>query len=159
MIQVSHPAAVIYRAIQTRPEAEAHRIIRRIRAGTDTETMAYELSTADLPLQVQLEPETKYRYQFLYSRLLPSHLQTPTNSFIHSLIYKWNEKDEAGKVSVTPLSESEQKHNAQYLRPVHAGSIVDPRMDEFVPLKRTTFNADDGLMRTYIRAYFLYEYD
>ncbi|EGU86544.1 hypothetical protein FOPG_17747 [Fusarium oxysporum f. sp. conglutinans race 2 54008] len=158
-LQVSHPAAIVYRAIQTRPEAEAHEIVRRIRAGTDAETMAHQLSTADLLLQVQLEPETRYRYQFLYSRLMPSYLQTPTNPFIHSLIYEWNEKDEAGKVSVPPLSESEQKYKAQYLRPVHAASIVDPRMDEIVPSKWTSVNADDNLMRTLIRAYFIYEYD
>ncbi|KAI3571860.1 hypothetical protein IWW34DRAFT_824616 [Fusarium oxysporum f. sp. albedinis] len=121
-LQVSHPAAIVYRAIQTRPEAEAHEIVRRIRAGTDAETMAHQLSTADLLLQ-------------------------------------WNENDEAGKVSVPPLSESEQKYKAQYLRPVHAASIVDPRMDEIVPSKWTTVNADDDLMRTFIRAYFLYEYD
>ncbi|KAF6525636.1 hypothetical protein HZS61_011431 [Fusarium oxysporum f. sp. conglutinans] len=158
-VRVSHPAAIVYRAIQTRPEAEAHEIVRRIRAGTDAETMAHQLSTADLLLQVQLEPETRYRYQFLYSRLMPSYLQTPTNPFIHSLIYEWNEKDEAGKVSVPPLSESEQKYKAQYLRPVHAASIVDPRMDEIVPSKWTSVNADDNLMRTLIRAYFIYEYD
>ncbi|KAG7425123.1 Nitrogen assimilation transcription factor nirA [Fusarium oxysporum f. sp. raphani] len=158
-LQVSHPAAIVYRAIQTRPEAEAHEIVRRIRAGTDAETMAHQLSTADLLLQVQLEPETRYRYQFLYSALMPSYLQTPTNPFLHSLIYEWNEKDEAGKASVPPLSESERKNKAQYLRPIHAASIVDPRMDEIVPSKWTSVNADDDLMRTLIRAYFIYEYD
>ncbi|KAH7191430.1 hypothetical protein BKA60DRAFT_662003 [Fusarium oxysporum] len=158
-IDLSHPAAIVYHAIQTRPEAEAHEIVRRIRAGTDAETMAHQLSTADLLLQVQLEPETRYRYQFLHSALMPSYLQTPTNPFMHSLIYEWNEKDEAGKVSVPPLSESEQRYKAQYLRPVHAASIVDPRMDEIVPSKWTTVDADDDLMRTFIRAYFLYEYD
>ncbi|EXL64544.1 hypothetical protein FOPG_18545 [Fusarium oxysporum f. sp. conglutinans race 2 54008] len=53
-LQVSHPAAVIYRAIQTRPEAEVHEIVRRIRAGADAETIARQLSTVDLLLQVQL---------------------------------------------------------------------------------------------------------
>ncbi|KAH7230156.1 uncharacterized protein BKA55DRAFT_526434, partial [Fusarium redolens] len=58
-LQVSHPAAVIYRAIQTRPEAEVHEIVRRIRAGADAESIARQLSTADLLLQVQLEPESR----------------------------------------------------------------------------------------------------
>ncbi|SCO87707.1 uncharacterized protein FRV6_11834 [Fusarium oxysporum] len=58
-LQVTHPAAVIYRAIQTRPEAEVHEIIRRIRAGADAETIARQLSTADVLLQVQLEPKTR----------------------------------------------------------------------------------------------------
>ncbi|EXK26089.1 hypothetical protein FOMG_17314 [Fusarium oxysporum f. sp. melonis 26406] len=158
-LQVSHPAAVVYRAIQTRPEAEVHEVVRRIRAGANAETIARQLSTADPLLQVQLEPETRYRYQFLYSPLMPSYLQTPSNPFIHSLIHEWNENDHAGNVSVPRLSESEERYKAQYLRPVHAASIVDHRMDEVVPSKWTTVNADDSLMRTFIRAYFLQEYD
>ncbi|KAL5603369.1 hypothetical protein FOVSG1_006119 [Fusarium oxysporum f. sp. vasinfectum] len=158
-LQVSHPAAVVYRAIQARPEAEVHEIVHRIRAGCDAETIARQLSTADPLLQVQMEPETRCRYQFLYSPSMPSYLQTPTNPFIHSLFYKWNERDEAGKDSGPPLWESEKKYKSQYLMPVHAASIVDPRMDEIIPSKWTTVNADDDLMRTFIRAYFLYEYD
>ncbi|KAF5703906.1 nitrate assimilation regulatory nirA [Fusarium mundagurra] len=158
-LQVSHPAAVVYRAIQTRPEAEVHEVVRRIRAGADAETVAHQLSTADPLVQVQLEPETRCRYQFLYSPLMPSYLQTPSNPFIHSLIHEWNENDHAGNASVPRLSESEEKYKAQYLRPVHAASIIDHRMDEIVPSKWTTVNADDSLMRTFIRAYFLYEYD
>ncbi|KAG7423301.1 Nitrogen assimilation transcription factor nirA [Fusarium oxysporum f. sp. raphani] len=158
-LQVSHPAAVIYRAIQTRPEAEVHEIIRRIRTGSDAETVAHQLSTADFLLQVQMEPETRCRYQFLYSPSMPSYLQTSTNPFIHTLIHEWNENDHAGTISVPPLWESEEKCKAQYLRPVHAASIVDSRMDEIIPSKWTTVNADDDLMRTLIRAYFLYEYD
>ncbi|KAM5527803.1 C6 transcription factor [Fusarium oxysporum f. sp. phaseoli] len=61
-LQVSHPAAVVYRAIQTRPEAEVQEIVRRIRAGADAESIARQLSTADLLLQVHLEPETRCRY-------------------------------------------------------------------------------------------------
>jgi hypothetical protein len=90
---------------------------------------------------------------------MPSYLQTSTNPFIHTLIHEWNENDHAGTASVPPLWESEEKCKAQYLRPVHAASIVDPRMDEIIPSKWTTVNADDDLMRTLIRAYFLYEYD
>ncbi|RKK91204.1 hypothetical protein BFJ68_g16257 [Fusarium oxysporum] len=158
-LQVSHPAAVIYRAIQTRPEAEVHEIIRRIRAGSDAETAAHQLGTADFLLQVQLDPETRCRYQFLYSPSMPSYLQTSTNPFIHTLIHEWNENDHAGTASVPPLWESEEKCKAQYVRPVHAAFIVDSRMDEIIPSQWTTVNADDDLMRTLIRAYFLYEYD
>ncbi|EXL39786.1 hypothetical protein FOCG_17636 [Fusarium oxysporum f. sp. radicis-lycopersici 26381] len=61
-LQVSHPAAVIYRAIQTRPEAEVQEIVCRIRAGADAKTIARQLSTADLLLRVHLEPETRCRY-------------------------------------------------------------------------------------------------
>ncbi|EGU73866.1 hypothetical protein FOXB_15623, partial [Fusarium oxysporum f. sp. conglutinans Fo5176] len=138
----------------TRPEAEVHEIIRRIRAGSDAETVAHQLGTADFLLQVQLKPETRCRYQFLYSPSMPSYLQTSTNPFIHTLIHEWNENDHAGTASVPPLWESEEKCKAQYLRPVHAASIVDSRMDEIIPSQWTTVNADDDLMRTLIH-YFL----
>jgi hypothetical protein len=83
-LQVSHLAVVVSRAIQTRPEAEVHKIVCRIRAVSNAETMARQLSTADLLLQVQLEPETRCCYQFLYSPSMPSYLQTPTNPFVQS---------------------------------------------------------------------------
>jgi hypothetical protein len=148
-----------YYGIQTRSDAEVHEIVRRIRAGSDAETVAHQLSTANFLLQVQLEPETKCPYQFLYSSSMPSYLRTPTNPFLHSLIHEWNKKDHAGNISVSPLSESEEKCKAQYLKPVHAASIVDPRLDEIIPSQWTTVNADDDLMRTLIRACFLHEYD
>jgi hypothetical protein len=158
-LEVSHPAAVVFRALQTRPEAEIHEIIRRIRAGDSAETIACQLSTADLRLQAHLEPETRFRYQFLYSSSMPSYLQTPTNPYLNSLFYEWNASNDADKISDSSLCEHEKEDKAQYVRPIHAASIVDPRMDEIIPSKWTTVHADDALMRKLIRAYFLYEYD
>jgi hypothetical protein len=47
-LQALHPAVIVYCAIQTRLEAEVHEIIRRIQADANAETMAHQLSTADL---------------------------------------------------------------------------------------------------------------
>jgi hypothetical protein len=105
---VSDPVAVISRAIQTRPDAEVHEIVRHGGAGSDAETVAHQLSTAGFLLQVQLEPQFRCRYLFIYSSSMPSYLQTPTNPFLHSLIHEWNKKDHARNVSVLPLSESEE---------------------------------------------------
>ncbi|KNB06345.1 hypothetical protein FOXG_19641 [Fusarium oxysporum f. sp. lycopersici 4287] len=63
-LEVSHPAAVVYRAIQTRPEAEVHEIVRRIRAGAEAEAIARQLSTADLLLQVHLDPKPDVAISF-----------------------------------------------------------------------------------------------
>jgi hypothetical protein len=156
---VSHPAAVVYRALQTRPEAEVHEIVRRIRAGDSAETIACQLSTTDLLLQVHLDPETRFRYQFLYSPSMPSYLQTPTNPYLNSLFYGWNASDDTDKISESSLCEPEKEYKAQYVRPIHAASIVEPRLDEIIPSKWTTVHTDDALMRKLIRAYFLYEYD
>ncbi|KAK2668047.1 hypothetical protein RAB80_015426 [Fusarium oxysporum f. sp. vasinfectum] len=63
-LEASHPAAVVYRAIQTRPEAEVHEIVRRIRAGAEAEAIARQLSTADLLLQVHLDPKPDVAISF-----------------------------------------------------------------------------------------------
>ncbi|KAF4943175.1 hypothetical protein FSARC_15000 [Fusarium sarcochroum] len=158
-LRESHPAAIVYRAIQSRPKPEALEIVRRIQAGADAETLAHQLTSADLLLQVQLEPETRSRYQFIYSSMMPAHLQTTSNPFMRSLIHEWSERDDASSIAAPVLLESDLGYRAQYLRPHHAATIVDSRLDEIVPSKWTNVDVGNDLMRALIRAYFLQEYD
>ncbi|KAF5665624.1 nitrate assimilation regulatory nirA [Fusarium denticulatum] len=155
----SHPAAVVYRAIQKRPRTEALEIVRRIQAGVDAETLMHQLSSADLLLQVQLEPETRSRYQFIYSPLMPTYLQTDDNPFMRSLIHEWSTRDDIVSIASPVFTETDLGYRAQYLRPHHAATIVDSRLDEIVPSKWTTVDVSDDTMRELIRAYFLQEYD
>jgi hypothetical protein len=154
----SHPAAIVYRAIQTRPRAEALEIVDRIQSGIDAETLSRQLTSADLLLQVRLEPETRSRYQFIYSPLMPKYLQTTTNPFMKSLIHEWSDRDDASVIA-DPAIESDLGYRAQYLRPHHAATIVDSRLDDIVPSRWTSVGASDSTMRELIRAYFLQEYD
>jgi hypothetical protein len=155
----SHPAAVVYRAIQTRPRAEALEIVRRIQAGVDAETLMRQLSSADLLLQVQLVPETRSRYQFIYSPLMPTYLQTDDNPFMRSLIHEWSTRDDVVSIASPVFTETDLGYRAQYLTPHHAATIVDSRLDEIVPSRWTTVDASDNTMRELIRFYFLQEYD
>ncbi|TVY72315.1 Nitrogen assimilation transcription factor nit-4 [Fusarium oxysporum f. sp. cubense] len=155
----SHPAAVVYRAIQTRPRSEALEIVRRIQAGVDAETLMRQLSSADLLLQVQLEPETRLRYQFIYSPLMPTYLQTDDNPFMRSLIHEWSTRDDIVSIASPVFTETDLGYRAQYLRPHHAATIVDSRLDEIVPSKWTTVDVSDDTMKELIRFYFLQEYD
>ncbi|QKD52297.2 uncharacterized protein FOBCDRAFT_179942 [Fusarium oxysporum Fo47] len=155
----SHPAAVVYRAIQKRPRSEALEIVRRIQAGVDAETLMRQLSSADLLLQVQLEPETRSRYQFIYSPLMPTYLQTDDNPFMRSLIHEWSTRDDIVSIASPVFTETDLGYRAQYLRPHHAATIVDSRLDEIVPSTWTTVDVSDDTMKQLIRAYFLQEYD
>ncbi|KAI8409295.1 hypothetical protein FOFC_09131 [Fusarium oxysporum] len=155
----SHPAAVVYRAIQTRPQYEALEIVRRIQTGVDAETLMRQLSSGDLLLQVQLEPETRSRYQFIYSPLMPTYLQTDDNPFMRSLIHEWSTRDDIVSIASPVSTETDLKYRAQYLRPHHAATIVDSRLDEIVPSKWTTVDVSDDTMKELIRFYFLQEYD
>ncbi|KAI1015048.1 hypothetical protein LB503_004021 [Fusarium chuoi] len=155
----SHPAAVVYRAIQSRPRNEGLEIVRRIQAGVDAETLMRQLSSADLLLQVQLEPETRSRYQFIYSPLMPTYLQTDDNPFMRSLIHEWSTRDDVVSIASPFFTETDLGYRAQYLRPHHAATIVDSRLGEIVPSRWTTVDVSDDTMRELIRAYFLQEYD
>jgi hypothetical protein len=118
-----------------------------------------QLTSADLLLQVQLEPETRSRYQFIYSPLMPAYLQTTENPFMKSLIHEWSDRDDASSIAAPRLLGSDLGQRAQYLRPHHAAVIIDSRLNEIVPSKWTSVNASDDIMRSLIRAYFLQEYD
>ncbi|CVK88335.1 related to nitrate assimilation regulatory protein nirA [Fusarium proliferatum] len=155
----SHPAAVVYRAIQSRPRNEGLEIVRRIQAGVDAETLMRQLSSADLLLQVQLEPETRSRYQFIYSPLMPTYLQTDDNPFMRSLVHEWSTRDDVVSIASPVFTDTDLGYRAQYLRPHHAATIVDSRLDEIVPSKWTAVNVSDDKMRDLVRAYFLQEYD
>ncbi|KAF5716657.1 NirA-like nitrate assimilation regulatory protein [Fusarium globosum] len=155
----SHPAAVVYRAIQSRPRNEGLEIVRRIQAGVDAETLMRQLSSADLLLQVQLEPETRSRYQFIYSPLMPTYLQTDDNPFMRSLIHEWSTRDDVVSIASPVFTETDLGYRAQYLRPHHAATIVDSRLDEIVPSRWTHVDVSDDTMRELIHAYFLQEYD
>ncbi|KAF9763172.1 hypothetical protein IL306_003225, partial [Fusarium sp. DS 682] len=155
----SHPAAVVYRAIQARPQADALEIVRRIQSGVDPETLMRQLSSADLLLQVQLGPETRSRYQFIYSPLMPMYLQTEDNPYMRSLIHEWSTRDDIVSIASPTFTESDLGSRAEYLRPHHAAIIVDSRLDKIVPSRWTTVDVDDNKMKELIRAYFLQEYD
>jgi hypothetical protein len=72
---------------------------------------------------------------------------------MQSLIHEWSDEDGASDAKTQP-SDFDEGYKAQYLRPYHAASVVDPRLDDIEPSKWTTVNTDDNLMRTLIRAYF-----
>ncbi|KAH7205976.1 hypothetical protein DER44DRAFT_809863 [Fusarium oxysporum] len=143
----SHPAAVVYRAIQTRPRSEALEIVRRIQAGVDAETLMRQLSSADLLLQ------------FIYSPLMPTYLQTDDNPFMRSLIHEWSTRDDIVSIASPVFTNTDLGYRAQYLRPHHAATIVDSRLDEIVPSKWTTVDVSDDTMKELIRFHFLQEYD
>ncbi|KAG8669279.1 hypothetical protein FPOAC1_008668 [Fusarium poae] len=155
----SHPAFIVYRAIQSRSQAESLEIVRRIRSGVDAETLMRQLTTADLLCQVQLEPETRSRYQFIYSPLMPRYLQKATNPFMESLIHEWSHRDDASLIASPTLPEPDLGYKAHYLRPHHAALIVDSRLDDIEPSRWTSVKASDNTMRELLRFYFLQEYD
>jgi hypothetical protein len=145
----------IFQAIQSRPEAEAAAIFKRIREGADYESVMRHISAGDILLQLHVTPETRYRYVFPYRTQMPTSLQSPHNPYIQSLVY---ETAFMASDRQTSPSSADEKYRAQYLRPLLAAEIVDPRLDTIKPSMWTNVCTDDDLMRVILRAYFLAEY-
>lgn len=145
----------VFQAIQSRPEAEAAAIFKRIREGADCESVMRHISTGDILLQLHVTPETKYRYVFPYRTQIPISLQSPHNPYLHSLVY---ETTFVASDRQSSPSFADEKYRAQYLKPLHAARIVDPRLDTVKPSIWTNVCSDDDLMRAILRAYLLSEY-
>ena len=129
-------------------------IFQRIRAGGDVGTICRHVKDGDLLLQLSLVPETRYRYEFPFRKEMPSSLWTHGRPYLHSMIYE--------ATSLAPAASSQGpangKHGPQYLKPYHASTLVDSRLDAVKPSRWTTVCSDDDLMRELLRLYLLHEY-
>lgn len=90
---------------------------------------------------------------------MPEYLQTTTNPFMESLICECSDRDDASAIAAPILPEPDLGCREQYLRPHHAATIADSRLDEIVPSRWTSAVASDSTMRELIRAYFLQGYN
>ncbi|PVH91110.1 hypothetical protein DM02DRAFT_485369, partial [Periconia macrospinosa] len=60
--------------IRTLPEQDATELLLQVRARGDIETIAKHVQDSNLLLQLQLVPETRFRYKLPYSRDMPALL-------------------------------------------------------------------------------------
>ena len=147
----------LFQAIQSRPEVDAAAIFKRIRGRGDCETILRHISVGDILLQLHVAPETRYRYVFPYKTQMPASLLSPNNPYLHSLLYEMTFMTSASDQQALPSS-ADEKYGPQYLRPLLAAEMVDPRLDYVKPSMWTNVSSDDGLMRAMLRAYFLFGY-
>jgi hypothetical protein len=150
----------LFHALRSRPESEANAIFRRIRAGADASSILRHVSTGDLLLQLQVTPETRFRFELPYRREMPSSLQTPANPYLRSLVY---EVTLSGENALEPKGASpgpllENRYSPQYLKPYVVATLVEPKLDAVQPSNWTEVSKDDELMRALLSAYFLSEY-
>ncbi|TWU77756.1 hypothetical protein ED733_008622 [Metarhizium rileyi] len=147
-------ALELFRAVQTRGEAEAAEIYRRIRLGDDPEAVLRQVTCGDLLLQLHVEPETRLRYEFPYVTKMPDYLQAFDNAYLRSQVYEWTSKYNASESA----SRRALQGQAQYSRPYQAATLVEPKIDQVRPSQWTMVSSDDASMRAVLRAYFQFDY-
>lgn len=162
-LQTSHSTLQqLFAALQSRDDADAAAIYKRIRYGDDLESILRHVCDGDLLVQMHTTPETRFRHQFPGRIEMPTSVCTSENDYLKSLMYEAtfappndaSPQSEHHKLSRVP----DERFNPQYLKPYSAAILVDERLDMMMPSKWTTVCDDDELMRTLFRLYFQYEY-
>ncbi|KAK4225056.1 hypothetical protein QBC38DRAFT_511316 [Podospora fimiseda] len=155
----------VYDILRTRPQPEVEEVVRRIRAGENPGAIIRHVENGDLVFQLNVVPETRFRYEFPFRVALPPRLRTPQNPYFDSLIYEWeqeSENDSEHHFQRPPrlLKDSSQSSQAigVYLKPYHAAEIYDFLVDSAEPSKWTSVIKDNALLRNLLRAYFLHDY-
>ncbi|KAH0531151.1 hypothetical protein TsFJ059_000019 [Trichoderma semiorbis] len=151
-------------ALRFRDQADVDAVLRRLRQGHDVESIARQIQTGDLLLQMRLSPETRFRHVLPYRSQMPLQLLTAHNPYLDSSLYEatFASPESDMSMSIPPSSSSSAlrrgEHRPQYLKPYVAASIVDPRLDAVKPSEWTTVSSDDNLMRKLLSLYFFHEF-
>ncbi|KAJ4865698.1 fungal zn(2)-Cys(6) binuclear cluster domain-containing protein [Trichoderma breve] len=151
-------------ALRFRDQGDVEAVLRRLRQGQDVESIARQIQTGDLLLQMRLSPETRFRHVLPYRSQMPLQLLTAHNPYLNSSLYEatFASPESDMSMSIPPSSSSSAlrrgEHRPQYLKPYVAASIVDPRLDAVKPSAWTTVSSDDHLMRKLLSLYFSHEF-
>lgn len=151
-------------ALRFRDQGDVEAVLRRLRQGQDVESIARQIQTGDLLLQMRLSPETRFRHVLPYRSQMPLQLLTAHNPYLNSSLYEatFASPESDMSISILPSSSSSAlrrgEHRPQYLKPYVAASIVDPRLDAVKPSAWTTISSDDDLMRKLLSLYFFHEF-
>ncbi|KAK4450362.1 nitrate assimilation regulatory protein nirA [Podospora aff. communis PSN243] len=147
----------LFEIIRSRDEADAAAVYQRLRQGADPEAVLRSVREGDLLLQLQLIPETRFRYVFPFRKEMPSFLRIRARPYLASLLFDAS-ADATGEPPRPLPSLANEQSRPQFFKPYHAARIDDPRLDEVRPSEWTMVSNDDGLMRTLLRLYYQYEY-
>jgi hypothetical protein len=144
-------------ALQSRPEADAIAIFRRLRNEADIDTVLRHVSTGELLIQLQVTPETRHRYNFPFRTKMPAMIQSSDNPYLHSVLYQATFVLSASDGQATDSSDA-HKQDPKYFKPYSSATIIDSRLDLVSPSAWTTVSADNDLMRHLLKLYFQHEY-
>ncbi|KAI5362387.1 hypothetical protein Slin15195_G060400 [Septoria linicola] len=146
----------LFQYLSTVDAQQASLIYQRIRSGEDVQKILAHIRAGDLNSQLDLRPETQYRYKFPYDKSMPWELLA-RNPYLDSLIYETGSLGLDGHESQHMVSKTYLPRVA-YLRPLHAAHFVDPLIDNAKPSTWTAVCDDDVLMRRLLRNLFMTEF-
>ncbi|PVI01196.1 hypothetical protein DM02DRAFT_717996 [Periconia macrospinosa] len=154
--------------MRTLPEQDAANLFLRVRAGGDITTIVNHVKDGNLLLQLQLVPESRFRYELPYSKSMPEFLRVPGNTYLESLVYeaaslgslRGQAQSSLGSSASSSISANSgtNEYQSAYLKPYHVAEPYEPLLGSVQPSNWTSISKDDNLMTMLLRAYFKHEY-
>lgn len=147
----TNPHAELIQLFRSMKGEEVRKILPRLQAGEDVETLLSFLKVGDLLLQLRTVPESRLRYDLPYGRNMPAVLLSSSSPYFGSLIYQatWSHSEDHSATA---------KYQSNYLKPYHVATFFEPLLDNTKPSMWTNVSKDDDLMRGLLSAYFSREY-
>ncbi|RFU81944.1 c6 transcription factor [Trichoderma arundinaceum] len=146
------------------PEQEAQHVFQRIRAGADVTTILNHVRAGNLLLQMAVQPETRFRYEFPYRSEMPSEYIVD-NPYLESIIFGAASLYPTGQQSLpSPHTASSlgddvsEEYQSVYLKPFHAAHVIDARLSNAKISAWTAVSTDDVLMRDLLGVFLRCEY-
>ena len=155
----------LFELLRNLPDQDAPGVLQRIRSRIDIGTIVQHIKAADLLLQMNVSPETRFRYEFPYRSEMPEDY-VPKNPYLDSLIYEgaslYNTNGFSVRWEHTTSSNFTSLHSGEYqslyLKPFHAAQVIDPWLSDAKISSWTTVCDDDVLMRDVLGAFLRCEY-
>jgi hypothetical protein len=146
--------------IRSRDEADAFTLFQQLRSGADPESILRSVRDGDLLLQLQVAPETRFRYAFPFRKEIPSFLRAFAQPYFSSMLFEATAEATGQGLQTAPIRSNDwnEEHRPQFFKPYHAAKIIDARLDTIKPSEWTSVCDDDELMRLLLRLYYQHEY-
>ncbi|KJK76000.1 hypothetical protein H634G_08757 [Metarhizium anisopliae BRIP 53293] len=155
----------LFELLKTVPTQEAHDILNRIRHGTDVVTILNHVRAGDVLVQMAVEPETRFRYEFPYKAEIPQDY-VQHNPYLDSIIFEATSLYATGQDSTPSASSTTNSapnsasgaYESLYLKPFHASEVIEPQLSKAKISWWTAVCQDDVLMRDLLGVFFRCEY-
>ncbi|KAH0286335.1 hypothetical protein KCU62_g6887, partial [Aureobasidium sp. EXF-3399] len=151
------PNQELFEYLRSSDACHANNVFQRIRSGHDLENILSFIESGDLRKQLDLQPETRFRYELPYVKHMPPELVI-NNQYLDTLLH------DTASLRLTDSESREARPSMSlpqivYLRPFHAAHVIDPLIESAKPSLWTSVCQDDDIMRRLLRNHFLCEFN
>ncbi|KAI1637477.1 hypothetical protein F4809DRAFT_649889 [Biscogniauxia mediterranea] len=156
----SHAFDELLHVIQSLPEHESIRILKRVRTGTNVQEVLKLIHEATSLTQPVQKPEYYFRYEFPYIREMPVSLNRWQNPYLTSLLFESVSSTSTYQTTSSEFMNDMNDINNEpqniYLVPYHAIELVDHRITHANVSSWTRVTSDNPTLRALLEIYFVF---